>query len=193
MKPLCPRAREHSGLDSSSSSRGRSETVEATTGRDLLLQLRHALLVTGRIGRISLQSPLQVGIGVVRLEARVEDAETLAVRSDLVPVTLHILHVLAEVGKGTLEDLAVQLRAHDGLEVDIVLVRLRGRGEDVVGSLLDSAEESLDFLRIFREKLLVAFSRLAKGSRTGTAAPTLTNVKNAAEAAAAELSQLVNA
>lgn len=150
------------------------ESLEATRGSDILLQLRNTLLVTGRVTGFGLEHPLEEGVGVVGLEALVQDTETLAVLGHLCPVTLDVLEVLAEVGKAALKDLAVESSAHDGLEVDVLCPRLLGLGKDKIGGLLDGAEERADLFGVLRKELLV------------------TNVQNGAEAAASEFSELVN-
>ena len=156
-------------------SHGNLQTLEATISSNLLLQLDHTLLVTARVNRVSLQRPAEVLIGVVRHEVGVEDAQTLAVVGNLLPVTVHVLDILAEEGVGALEDLAVDGGAHDGLHVDVFLVRLRGSRDHVVGGALDGTQELAHLLRV--------------GSQEGVVG----DVQDAAEAAAAQFGELVDA
>jgi hypothetical protein len=119
----------------------------------------HTFLVGNRISRLAVKLPAQERIGVVRLVVRREDCEALAVVSDLsldsslvnifgrrgrpetYPVTLDILQILREVGKGTFKDFAVEIRSHSGLHVNVVGISFLGLGKDIVGSLLDSFHE----------------------------------------------------
>lgn len=151
------------------------QPLEAARSSNLLLQLGNALLVTDGVVGLGLQHPLQVLVGVVGLEAGIQDAEALAVLGDLVPVALHVLQVLGEVGEAALEDLAVQVGAHDGLEGDVLGPRRLGLREDKVGRALDGTHEGAGLGRVLAEERLVA------------------NVEDGAEAAAAQLGELVDA
>lgn len=150
------------------------KTLEATLGSNLLLQLDHSLLVTARVGRVRVESPGEVLVGVVGHEAWVKDTQTLAVVGDLVPVTVDVLQVTTEVGVRALEDLAVDWGTHDGLDVDVFLVCLLGRGENVVGGALDGTHELADLILV--------------GSQEGVVG----DVQNGAEAAAAQFRELVD-
>lgn len=167
-------ARSSSGRDGTSTPLD-IQPLEAADASDLLLQSHHQLLVARRISLVFLQSPLQEFVGVVRLEALLQHAESLAVVGDLGPVALDVLQVLREVREAALEDLAVESGAHDGLEVDVLGPRLLGLGEHEVGRFLDGAHERADLVRVLRDELLIA------------------DVQDAAEAAAAQLGELVDA
>jgi len=159
---------------SSCSGRLNSKTLESTVGGNLLLQFSHTLLVTGGIGRVRFQGPGKVAVNVVGLEAGIEDTETLAVVGDLLPVTLDVLQVTAEVGVGALENLAVDGGSHDGLHVNVFLVGASGVGNDGVGGTLDGAHELVDLVLVGGQERVVG------------------NVQDRAEAAAAQLGQLVD-
>ncbi|KAI6764615.1 hypothetical protein HG531_012502 [Fusarium graminearum] len=119
--------------------------------------------------------PLEVRVGVVRLKALIKHTKTLSVLGNLVPVTTNVLEILAKVGKAALEDLAVQIRAHDGFEINVLgpcLVRL---GEDKVGCLFDGAEERADFFGVLGQEGLVS------------------DVEDGAEAAATKLGKFIDA
>ena len=151
------------------------QTLEATISSNLLLQLDHTLLVTARVDRVSFQRPAEVLVGVVGHEARVKDTQTLAVVGNLLPVTGDVLDILAEEGVRALEDLAVDGGTHDGLHVDVFLVGLRGGCEDVLGGALNGTQELAHFLRV--------------GGQEGVVG----DVQDAAEAAAAQLGEFVDA
>lgn len=149
--------------------------MEATLGGDLLLQLDHALLVAGRVGRLAAERPGQELVGVVGREAVLEDAEALAVAGDLVPVAADVGEAPGEVGEGALEDLAVELGGHGGLEVGVLGVGRAGLRQHEVRCALDGAHEGADPVRMLGQERLVA------------------DVQDGAEAAAAQLGQLVDA
>lgn len=151
------------------------KAAEATLLRDVVLQLRHTLLVTQRILRLPCQSPLKVLVGVVGLKVGAQNAKPLPVVGDLLPVALDVLEVLGEVREAALEDLAVQLRAHHGLEVDVLQPGLLGLLEHEVGGTLGGAQERADLIRVLGDELVVA------------------DVQDGAEAAAAKLGKLVDA
>lgn len=151
------------------------KAAEAALVRDVALQLRHSLLVTKRILRLPCQSPLKVLVGVVGLEVGVQNAEPLPVVGDLLPVALDVLEVLGEVREAALEYLAVQLRAHHGLEVDVLQPGLLGLLEHEIGGTLGGAQECANLIRVLGDELIVA------------------DVQNGAEAAAAQLGELVDA
>lgn len=151
------------------------KSLESTIDSNTLLQLDHALLITNRIVGILHKRPLQELIGIVGLEAFSQDAESLPVARDLGPVPLHVLHVLGKVRIAALKDLAVQGRGKDGLEVSELRPRLVGVSEYKVRRLLGRAKEGADFVRILTDELLVA------------------DVEDGAEAAAAQLGELVDA
>lgn len=151
------------------------QTAETTLVRNVALQLRHTLLVTRRVLRLPSQGPLEVLIGIVGLKVGAQDAKPLAVVGDLLPVALDILEVLAEVREAPLEDLAVELRAHDGLEVDVLEPGPLGLLDHKVGGALDGAQERADPGRVLGDEPVVA------------------DVQDGAEAAAAQLGQLVDA
>lgn len=151
------------------------QTAEAALVRDVALQLRHALLVTRRVLRLPSQSPLEVLVGVVGLEVGAQNAEALPVVGDLLPVALDVLEVLGEVREAPLEDLAVELRPHHGLEVDVLQPGLLGLLEHVVRGALDGAQERADLVRVLGDEPVVA------------------DVQDGAEAAAAQLGELVDA
>jgi hypothetical protein len=154
---------------------GEWESTEAASTGNITLQFNHALLVAGGIFRVSLKLPAKELVGVVGLELGIKDAESLSIPGHLVPVTLHILQILREVREAALKHLSVQLRSHNGLEVDVFgpgLVRL---GKHKVSGLFHGTEESADLLRVLLDEGLVA------------------NVKDGAEAAAAQFSEFINA
>lgn len=154
---------------------GDLKSLEATLSSDLLLELGHALLVASRVGRVAVQRPAEEAVGVVGLEVSIQDFETLAVVGDLGPVTLDVLQVTAEVGVGALEDLAVDGSAHDRLDVDELFIGLGGLRDDIVSGTLDGAHELLDLVLVASDEGVVG------------------NVQDRAEAAAAQLSELVDA
>lgn len=133
----------------------RWQPTEPTTTSDILLQLYHALLITGRIMRRAFQLPREVFIRIVWHKALLQHSKTLSVLRDLLPVALHVLEVLGEVCVGPLEDLMVDNRVHLRFHVDVVFEGLRRRGKDIVGSLLDGAKEFLDFLWVGGEEAVV--------------------------------------
>lgn len=151
------------------------QPLEATLLSNLLLQLNHRLLVPSRILLVLLQLPAQELIGVVRLEALLQHTKPLAIVRDLRPVAPDVLQVLREVRVAALEDLAVERRAHDGLEVDVLGPGLLGLGQHEVRRLLDGAHERADFVRVLGDEGFVA------------------DVQHGAEAAAAQLGELVDA
>lgn len=157
------------------SSKLNGKPAETTAACHILLQLDHALLVAGRVARLPLERPAQVLVGVVGYEIRSKNAQSLAVLCHLVPVAAHILQILGEVGKAALEDLAVQLGAHDGLEVDVLSPRFLRVGKDEVGCALDGTHEAADAVRVLGHEFLVS------------------NVQDRAEAAASQLRELVDA
>lgn len=149
-------------------------TETAATG-NIALKLNHSLLVPRRVLRVGVKTPSQKLVGVVGLEALVQNSKPLAVLGNLSPVTLDVLQVMREVREAALEDLAVEVRAHDRLEVDILLPGLLGLLEDVVGGPLDSLHELANLFRVLGNEGLVA------------------DVEDGAEAAASKFSQLVDA
>lgn len=153
----------------------RLETLESAILLDALLQHNHPLLVARRISAVSLKSPLEILVCVVGRKRLVQHTQPLAVPRDLLPVTLHILQVRAKVGKAALEDLAVRGRVHGRLEINKLLPRLVRVGEHKVGRALARAQERADLVRVRADESVVA------------------NVQDAAEAAAAQLRQLVDA
>lgn len=132
------------------------ETVEAAVASNVLLKHRHALLVSGGVGRLALEGPGQERVSVVRLEALVEDTKPLSILCHLLPVAAHVLEVLGEVRERALEDLAVEGRAHDRLELDVLLERLGRLREHEVRRALDGPHERAHFVRVLRQELLVA-------------------------------------
>lgn len=149
--------------------------MEAAAAGNIALEFNHALLVASRVGRVGLETPAEEIVGVVGLEVGAQNAKSLTILGDLVPVALDILQVLGEVGVAALKDLPVELGVHDGLEVDVLLPGLVGVGENKVRGLLDGSHEGADLVRVLRNELFVS------------------NVEDGAEAAAAELGQLVDA
>lgn len=149
--------------------------MEAAAAGNIALEFNHALLVAGWVGRVGLETPAEEFVGVVGLEVGAQNAKSLTILGDLVPVALDILQVLGEVGVAALKDLPVELGVHDGLEVDVLLPGLVGVGENKVRGLLDGSHEGADLFRVLRDELFVS------------------NVEDGAEAAAAELGQLVDA
>jgi hypothetical protein len=143
--------------------------------RNVALQLCHALLITERVLRLPTQGPLEIFVSVVGLKVGAQDTKPLPVLGDLLPVALDILEVLGEVRKAPFKDLAVELRAHHGLEVDVLEPGLLGLLEHKVGGALDGAQEGADLVRVLSDKPVVA------------------DVQDGAEAAAAQLGELVDA
>lgn len=119
--------------------------------------------------------PLEELVGVVGDEGVVENAEPLAVAGDFGPVPLDVLQVVGQVREAALEDLTVQGRVEHGLEVDKGLPRLLGLLQHKVRGALDGTHERAHALRVLRDELVVA------------------DVQDRAEAAAAQLGQLVDA
>lgn len=154
---------------------GRRESTEAASTGNVALQLNHALLVASRILRVGLKLPAEELVGVVGLELGIKDAEPLSVLGHLVPVTLHVLQVGGKVCKAALKHFAVQLRSHDGLEVNVFGPGLARLSKHKVSGLFHSTEESADFLRVLLDEGLVA------------------NVEDGAETAAAQLGEFINA
>ncbi len=169
---IVPLRKKAIGTLCSSSAR---ETAEATIAGDIALELNHALLVAGRVlGRL-FQHPLEVLVGVIGNKVGRQDAEALAVLGDLCPVALDVLQIAREVGVAALKDFAVELGAHDGLEVDVLGPGLFRLVEDKVGGALDGAQERAHLGRVGGQEVVVG------------------NVEDGAEAAAAELGELVDA
>lgn len=154
---------------------GNWESTETASASNVALQLDHALLIAGRILRVGLKLPAEELVGVVGLELGIKDAEPLSILGHLVPVTLHVLQVLGEVGEATLKHLSVQLSSHDGLEVNVLCPGLVRLSKHKVSGLFDSTEESTDFLWVLLNERLVA------------------NVQDGAEAAATQFSELIDA
>lgn len=152
-----------------------SKSAETTTASDLLLQVDHALLVASWVSRIALEVPGQELVGVVRHEGLLQNTQSLSVSSDLLPVTLHVLEILREICVGALVDLAVDRVSHLWLNIDVLLVRLSGVGNDIVSSALDRAHERSDPVLVRGNEGIVG------------------DVQDGAEAAAAQLGELVNA
>lgn len=151
------------------------QPLEPTKAGNLLLQLDHLLLITSRIGLVLLKRPLKELVGVVRLKALLQHTKPLAIVRDLRPVALDILQILREVCVAALEDLAVERRAHDRFEINVLGPRFLRLSEDEVRSFLDGAHESADFVWVLLDELLVA------------------NVQDGAETAAAQLGEFVDA
>jgi hypothetical protein len=149
--------------------------LEATKPSDFLLQSHHLLLVGSRIRLVLFQSPLKELVRVVRLKAVLQHAKSLAVVGDFGPIAFHILQILREVRETALEDLTVQRGAHDRFEIDVLSPSLLGLSEHKVRRFLDGAHERADFARVLRDEVLIA------------------DVEHAAEAAAAQLGELVDA
>ena len=151
------------------------QPLEPTKAGNLLLELNHLLLITSRISLVLFQSPFEELISVVRLKTLLQNAQSLAIVGNLGPITLNILQILREVGVAALENLTVERRAHDGFEVDVLGPRLLGLGEDEVRGFLHGAHESADFVWVLLDEVFVA------------------DVQDGAEAAAAQLGELVDA
>lgn len=151
------------------------KTLEATAASDVLLELNHSLLVTSGVRRLALKLPGEELVGVVGDKVLGKNLKTLAVLGDLVPVTLDVLQVGGEVSVRALEDLAVDGGGHLGLHVDVLSEGLSGVGEDIVSSTLASLHELGDLVLVGGDEAVVR------------------DVEDGAEAAAAELSELVNA
>ncbi|OSS51148.1 hypothetical protein B5807_04240 [Epicoccum nigrum] len=149
--------------------------LEAPLLHDTALQLHHPLLIARRIRAVSLEPPAQEPIRVVGLERLVQHTEALTVAGDLVPVAADVLQVGGEVREAALEDLAVGGRVERALEVDQLRPGAIGFGEHKVGGALDGAQEGADFVRVRGEEAVVG------------------DVQDAAEAAAPQLRQLVDA
>lgn len=150
------------------------QSAEPTTASDLLLQVDHALLVASWVSRVALQVPTQKFVSIVRHEILLQNTQSLPVRSHLLPVTLHILEVLREVRVRALVDLAVDWVSHLRLDIDVLLVRLSGAGNDIVGSALDRPHERSDLVLVCGDEGIVG------------------DVQDGAEAAASQLGKLVN-
>jgi hypothetical protein len=151
------------------------KTLEATAASDVLLELNHSLLVTSGVRRLALKLPGEELVSVVGDKVLGKNLKTLAVLGDLVPVTLDVLQVGGEVSVRALEDLAVDGGGHLGLHVDVLSEGLSGVGEDIVSSTLASLHELGDLVLVGGNEAVVG------------------DVEDGAEAAAAELSELVNA
>lgn len=152
-----------------------SKSAETTTAGDLLLQVDHALLVASWVSRVALQVPGQELVGVVGHKGLLKNTQSLSVRSDLLPVTVHVLEILRKVRVRALVDLAVHRVSHLRLDVDVLLVRLSGVGNDIVGGALDSTHERCDLVLVRGDEGIVG------------------DVQNGTEAAASKLGELVNA
>jgi hypothetical protein len=152
----------------------RLKTHKATVLLDSLLQGNHPLLVTSGVLRVLLEAPSQVLVGVVGSEALIQYTKPLAVTRNLLPVTLDILKVGAEVCEATLEDLAVCRRVHGRLEVAELLPCLVWLSEHKIRSALARTHECANLLGVLLDEGVVA------------------DVEDAAEAAAAELSELID-
>lgn len=152
-----------------------SKSAETTTASDLLLQVDHTLLVASWVSRVALEVPGQELVGVVGHEGLLQNTQSLSVSSDLLPVTLHVLEILREVRVRALIDLAVDRVSHLRLNVDVLLVRLSGVGNNIVGSTLDRPHERSDPVLVRGDEGIVG------------------DVQDGAEAAAAQLGELVNA
>jgi hypothetical protein len=151
-----------------------SKSAETTTASDLLLQVNHSLLIASWVSRVTLEVPSQELVGIVRDKVLLQNTKPLAIRSDLLPVTLHILEVLREVRVRALVDLAVDRICHLRLDVDVQLVRLGRVGNDIVGSALDGTHKRSDFVLVRSDEGVVG------------------DVQDGAEAAAAQLGELVD-
>lgn len=149
--------------------------METTLFLNTLLQFHHPLLITSGILRIGVELPLKEFIGVVGSVVFRQNAKSLAIVCDFVPVTGYILHILAEVGETALEDFTVEGSAHGWFEIDVFLVSLSGGSEDVVCSFLAGAEESADFVWVVGDEGFIA------------------DIQDGAEAAAAQLGEFVDA
>lgn len=163
------------GLQVQSSLNLNIKSAETTTASDLLLQVNHALLVTSWVGRVALKVPGKELVGVVRDKGLLQNTKSLPVCSNLLPVTLHILEVLREVGVRALVDLAVDWVSHLRLDINVLLVRLSGVGDNIVGSALDRTHEGSDLVLVRGDEGIVG------------------DVQDGAEAAASKLGELVNA
>jgi hypothetical protein len=150
------------------------KALEATLLLHILLQSDHPLLITSWVPGFLFKAPSQVLVRIVGLEAFIEHTKPLPILGHLLPVTLHVLQVRAEVREAALEDLAVRSRVHGRLEVAELLPSLVGRGEDKVSRALACTEESADFLGVLFDEGVVS------------------DVQNRAEAAASELGELVD-
>lgn len=139
------------------------------------MQIDHPFLITGGIRRVWRKRPIEEAVGIIRREIRVQDPEPFAVVCDFRPVPLNILQVRAEVSVGALEDLLVDRCRHDRLDVNVLLISRGGIGEHVIGSFLDGSHELGDFLGVLGDESFVG------------------DVQDGAEAAAAELGELVDA
>ena len=151
------------------------QPLKPTLHSNLLLQLHHPLLITRRVSRVPIQRPRQILISIVRLERVIQNAQSLAVSSDLGPVTAHVLQIAAEVRKRPLEDLPVHGSAHGRLDVHVGFVRSGRLGEHVLRGALDGAQEGAHLRLVAREEGVVG------------------DIQDRAEAAAAELGELVDA
>lgn len=104
-----------------------------------------------------------------------KNSQALAVASNLLPVPRHVLQISAEIGERSLKNLAVQLRSHCWLPVDVIGPGGRWVRENIVGSLLHSSHERSDLFWVLLDEGIVS------------------NVQNAAETATAKLGQFINA
>ena len=143
------------------------QSLKSTSGPDIALKLSHSLLITNRVRRLLVQSPLEERIRIIRHEVGVQDPQSLAIVGDLGPVSLDVLQILGQVSEAALEDLPVQWRVQYGFEVDELLPGLLGLREHEVRRALHRTHERAHSLRILRDEAVVA------------------DVQNRAEAAAA--------
>lgn len=135
------------------------ESLETALPRHILLQRQHPLLITCRISRVAAQLPIQELIRVIRLEALVENTQTLAILGNFLPVTLNILQILGEVGVRALVYLPVDDGCHLGLDIDVCLVCFGWGGDDMVGGALDSFHELLDLVGVLGHECVVGCER----------------------------------
>jgi hypothetical protein len=170
------------------------KSLEATLASNLLLQSDHPLLIASGVSRVTFQFPLQELVGIVGLEVLIQDTKTLSILGDLLPVTLDILEVLGEVCVRPFKYLGVDCGVRLGLDVDISLVCFGGRCEDMIGSTLDGSHELADLLRVLGHECVVYYWRISesvayciRNKQRGH-----TNVQDGAEAAAAQLSKLID-
>lgn len=155
--------------------RGVTKSLETTPGPDVALQLRHPLLVTGRIGRLLSERPLEELVGVVWHEVGVQHAQSLSIVGHFGPVSLDVLQVVGQVREAALEDLTVHGCVQHGFEVDEQRPRFLGVLKHKVGGAFDGTHERADLVGVLCDERIVA------------------DVQDGAEAAAAEFGQLVDA
>lgn len=104
----------------------------------------------------------------------IENSQTLAITSNLLPITSHILQISAKVRKRPLKDLAVELSAHSRFKINIISPRRSRVRKNIIRSFLHSSHERSDFLWVLLNESII------------------TNIQNRAEAAASELSEFVD-